>query len=326
MKKARLAVGYGSICGGCDVAFTDVGTKLAELAEAADIIYWPAVVDGKIEQLREISGIDIGIYFGAVRTEHHEMILHLLEEKSEILVAFGTCPCYGGIPALGNVETSDALLQIAYSAAPNTTNKGIPVVDKLEYDGMEIPKLEAYTAAPADLVDFDVFVPGCPPPVKSVSKLIDIVKSYAAGETIPEKHFIAEEKSVCDLCPREKPEIISIEKIKRIHETEWNENECFLSQGILCLGPVTRAGCGEEPRCIQKNMPCRGCFGPLPKVRDQGTKFLSSIASSVLLGKEKGMTDEDLQHLVKEQFLDPVGQFYRFALAVAAFNRRYTGD
>lgn len=326
MKKARLAVGYGSICGGCDVAFTDVGTELVDLAELVDIVYWPAVVDGKIEQLKKISDIDIGIYFGAVRTEHHELVLRLLDEKSKILVAFGTCPCYGGIPALGNVETSDSLLQTAYSEAPNTTNDGIPGLRKLKRQTMEVPRLKAFISAPSDLVNFDVFVPGCPPPVQSVSKLIDLIRDYSAGDPIPEMHFIAEETSVCDFCKREKPEVISIDRIMRIHEVEFNEDECFLSQGILCMGPVTRAGCGEEPRCIQKNMPCRGCFGPLPKVRDQGTKFLSSIASSIVLGKEKNMSDEDLQHLVKKQVLDPVGQFYRFALAVAAFNRRYTGD
>jgi F420-non-reducing hydrogenase small subunit len=52
----------------------------------------------------------------------------------------------------------------------------------------------------------------------------------------------------------------------------WEKTRCLMEQGVLCLGPVTRAGCsglsappGEEkvPRCIKGYMPCRGCFGPI---------------------------------------------------------------
>ncbi|MGV9102610.1 MAG: hypothetical protein ACOC3C_00650 [Candidatus Thorarchaeota archaeon] len=323
MKKARLAVGYGSICGGCDVAFTDVGTKLADLAEVAEIVYWPAVVDGKIEQLEEVSNIDVGVYFGAVRTDEHETVLRLLEEKSEVLVAFGTCSCYGGIPGLGNVETRESLLATAYSNAPNTRTEGVPSLDEITIEKMKMPKLREYTSSPADLVEFDIFVPGCPPPVQSVIDLIDFVADYVENGNVPDALFVAEEGTVCEYCEREKPDKISIDKVMRVHESDLDENECFLSQGVLCLGPVTRAGCGESPRCTSRNMPCRGCFGPTPKIRDQGTKFLSSIASSIMLGKEKQVSEEELIRLLTEGIIDPVGLFYRFALPVAIINRKH---
>lgn len=44
-------------------------------------------------------------------------------------------------------------------------------------------------------------------------------------------------------------------------ECKWNENDCLLNKDILCLGPVTRAGCGSI--CINHNLPCVGCWGPV---------------------------------------------------------------
>jgi len=44
-------------------------------------------------------------------------------------------------------------------------------------------------------------------------------------------------------------------------ECKWNENDCLLNKGIPCLGPITSAGCGSV--CINHNLPCVGCWGPL---------------------------------------------------------------
>ena len=44
------------------------------------------------------------------------------------------------------------------------------------------------------------------------------------------------------------------------------DSRCFMELGYLCLGPVTKSGCGGDdktPRCIRAVMPCRGCFGPI---------------------------------------------------------------
>ena len=41
-----------------------------------------------------------------------------------------------------------------------------------------------------------------------------------------------------------------------------NETECFYAKGTLCLGLVTRAGCGA--RCVNLGRPCNGCAGIAP--------------------------------------------------------------
>lgn len=64
-------------------------------------------------------------------------------------------------------------------------------------------------------------------------------------------------------------------------ECKWNENDCLLNKNILCLGPLTAAGCGAV--CINHNLPCVGCWGPV-----EGANFHSEF--DLLL--EKGFNSD----------------------------------
>ena len=63
-----------------------------------------------------------------------------------------------------------------------------------------------------------------------------------------------------------------------------NEMRCLLEQGLLCMGPVTRAGCagnnGEAPRCLIARVPCRGCFGPVQREGNQLMDMYNALASN----------------------------------------------
>ena len=99
---------------------------------------------------------------------------------------------------------------------------------------------------------------------------------------------------------------MEINEIKRIHAVEADPDKCFLAQGILCMGPAIRSGCGET--CIRINMPCRGCFGPVEGVADAGTKFISGLAA--LLGAE---SESDASKAI-DGIADLAGYCYRFSL------------
>ena len=96
-----------------------------------------------------------------------------------------------------------------------------------------------------------------------------------------------------------------------LNTSGWTLLLPFLEQGALCMGPATRTGCGH--RCIKANMPCRGCLGPVPGVKDQGAKMLSALSSVIGLEDEEEVDSEKLRGLVN-QIKDPLGTFYRFGL------------
>ena len=145
-----------------------------------------------------------------------------------------------------------------------------------------------------------------------------IVDALAAGQLPPVGTVFGSDKALCEECPRTKGEK-AIDKIYRPHEIIPDPEKCLLEQGIICMGPATRGGCGAQ--CIKANMPCRGCFGPPPGVTDQGAKMVSAIASILGLENEKDLPDEYVEKLM-DQIRDPAGTFYRFGLPTAMINRK----
>jgi F420-non-reducing hydrogenase small subunit len=125
---------------------------------------------------------------------------------------------------------------------------------------------------------------------------------------------------VCEECDREKQEK-TISRFYRPYEINPDPEMCLLEQGIVCMGPATRNGCGAL--CPSVGMGCRGCYGPLPGVEDQGAKMLSAIGSIIAAG-EAGMDEADIERdiqAVVDTIADPAGTFYRFGLSGSTLRR-----
>jgi len=185
---------------------------------------------------------------------------------------------------------------------------------------LTLPEFYDTVRALDQVVLVDYYVPGCAPPPDIILNAINAV----LNNELPQRgEVLAPEKSLCDTCPRKdsKPDKILIKEIKRISMTKIPDDKCFLAEGIICMGPATRSGCGE--RCINANMPCRGCFGPTRTVEDQGSKFLSALTSII------DSEDEDEIRRITDSVIDPVGLFYMYSLSSSVkrkFNDKISED
>jgi F420-non-reducing hydrogenase small subunit len=323
MAKPKVAFYWCASCGGCEEAVVDLNEDILKVAEAVDIVLWPVALDFKRKDIEALKDGEIAVSFinGAVRLEEQEEMVKLLREKSALVVAFGACAHLGGIPGLGNFWNRDTIFQRVYQEVPTVENPdGVIPQEKMAADVGELTLPEFYDTVKtlAQTISVDYYLPGCPPPPDLIVKA---VMAILKGE-LPEKGTVlAPDKALCDTCPRAetKPEKLSIAAIKRPWQIKIDPEKCFLVQGLICLGPATRSGCGET--CIRANQPCRGCFGPVDRVLDQGAKALSMIASILGLEGEERMTETEVKKLF-DGLVDPAGTFYRFSLPASLLRRR----
>lgn len=315
MAKLKLALWWAASCGGCEIAVLDINERILDVANLADIVLWPVAVDFKYHHIEamEDKSIDFCLFNGAIRNSEHEEIAKLLRAKSKVMVAFGSCACFGGIPSLANLHNKNEIFERVYIEAPSNENpqKVFPQEKiKVKEGELDLPRFYDTVLTLKEIVPVEYFIPGCPPPVELINRFVD---ALALGQLPPIGSVIAGEKALCDECEREKEEK-KITKIYRFYEIIPDPKKCLLEQGLICLGPATRSGCGY--RCIKANMPCRGCFGPVPEVIDQGAKMLSALTSIYDVKEEK-----EIARMV-EEVIDPAGIFYRFSLAHSLLKRK----
>ncbi len=310
MAKPKVAFYWTASCGGCEEAIVDLNEAILDVVEAVEIVFWPVALDFKRRDVESMADGELAVSFinGAVRTSEQEEMTKLLRQKSGLVVAFETCAYLGGVPGLANFWDRESILNRAYKEVPSVVNpKGILPKTQTEMpEGkLVLPEFFNTVSTLNQVIQVDYYLPGCAPPANLIGQALQAILE---GK-LPEKgSVLAPDKQLCDTCPRRdsKPEKILIKEFKRIHELQTNTERCFLVDGIICLGPATRSGCGE--RCLNANMPCRGCFGPTAPVLDQGAKLLSALASIMDAKDEK-----EAQHIT-DTIPDPAGIFYMFGL------------
>lgn len=308
--KPKVAFYWCASCGGCEEAVVDLAEAVLDVVAAVDIVFWPVALDFKRHDVEAMPDGSILATFlnGAIRSTEQEEMAHLLRAKSKLLIAFGSCAQLGGIPGLANLFEAQDILQAAYCDATSNVNpESVLPLTRCTDNGhsLELPGFSKHVRTLDQVVPVDYYVPGCPPTSKMLANAVQILLS---GELPPRGSVLAPDRALCEECPRKdsKPEKLSISAFKRPQEVLIDEQTCLLAQGLMCLGPSTRSGC--EALCITGNMPCTGCCGPTSRVRDQGAKALSALAS-MLESKE----DADIERALAA-IPDPVGTFYRYGL------------
>ncbi len=310
ISKPKAAFYWCASCGGCEEAVLDLAEDFLALAEAFDIVFWPAAMDFKMKDVEKLGDGEISVCFinGGIRTSYQEQAAKLLRRKSSLVIAFGACAHLGGVPGLANFIRRADIFKYVYRSSPsvvNPDNKEPREQTDIDAGILSLPSFFDTLRTLDQVIDVDCYLPGCAPPPDLIIKAVKDILS----ETLPDRGAVlAPDKALCDSCGRKAtmPVKSVIRKISRVHEALIDADRCFLDQGIICLGPATRDGCGK--RCINANMPCRGCFGPTSRVQDQGAKFMSALASVI------DAKDEPEILRITGSIADPAGLFYFYSL------------
>ncbi len=274
----RLAEEWFAICGGCEVTILDIGEPLLDVLAKLDIVHMPVLMDHKLygqtgEQAEMgIPDADVGIITGGIRTEEHKKLAQEMRKRCKTLIAMGSCACFGGVPALANLYSTEEMTDKVYRGSVTTDHDGVP------HTG--IPALTDRVYAIKEVVPVDLSLPGCPTTPEMVATALTAL--------LEGKPIELPSKSVCDDCPtiREKKAVSTLKR--RFEAPQFtpgrplSEMRCLMEQGYLCLGPATRTGCGGSqgtPRCIRAYMPCEGCFGPLSDTANPMVDMMGALST-----------------------------------------------
>ncbi|MBE7501007.1 MAG: oxidoreductase [Verrucomicrobiales bacterium] len=318
MSKPKVAFYWCASCGGCEETVVDLAEDILGVVEKVDIVLWPVAMDFKYKDVAALpdKSIFATLLNGAIRMSEQEELAVLLRRKSQYLIAYGACAQLGGIPALANQFSREQVLKFNYEDCPALANeaKTRPQAQFTEAGRTpHLSQLHHVVRTLDQVVDVDFYIPGCPPTPNLTKAAFEALLS---GKLPPKGAVLAPDIALCDECERKatKPTDVAFTEFKRPHQGLWDSGKCFLAQGVVCMGPATRSGCGAA--CTSGNMPCTGCFGPTSRVRDQGAKMLSSLCSNVA-AKDVAGIQQALAGIP-----DPVGTFYRYGLAKSLLRRR----
>ena len=250
-KRSRIRVAVISLasCGGCAASLLRDPGQLAELTNMIDICYCPMLMDAP-----DFDEVDLAMVDGVVRLREEEEKLLEARSKSRFLIAWGSCAAVGGIPSLANDLELEGLIEETYGKALDplayymSGNQSFSSETFQKQDGAGLLR-KAGTLQ--DFVRVDYFVPGCPPSIETLLSVVSELRGLHEGKEL--------RQIVCSECSR-KPKKTDIEQMDFYPKIGEDKSRCLISQGCVCLGFVTRGGCGAP--CANGGLPCWGCRGP----------------------------------------------------------------
>jgi len=152
MAKPKVSSDWLAGCAGCHMSLLDIDERILQVLDLVDLRATP------ITDLKEPdkTGVDVGILEGGINNSANEEVALRMRSRCKTLVALGDCAVFGGVPAMRNFFTIEEVLRKAYIETESTDESG-----KIPSD----PELAVPTKVKAisEVVDVDIFVPGCPP-------------------------------------------------------------------------------------------------------------------------------------------------------------------
>jgi NAD-reducing hydrogenase small subunit len=151
-RKPRIATAWLGGCSGCHMSFVDLDERLIEIAPLIDLVYSP-IADAK--EFPE--DVDATLVEGAVANDENLHQIELIRARTKVLVSFGDCAVTGNVTAMRNpLRRAEPVLKRAYI-------ENVDLNPRRPSDPGIVPVLLDRVRPIHEVVDVDVFLPGCPP-------------------------------------------------------------------------------------------------------------------------------------------------------------------
>ena len=230
LNKPRIGVFDFTCCEGCQLQLANKEESLVDFLELVHVVNFREISSDRQDDYA------VALIEGCISREDEIERLKLIRTRAKVLVALGTCACFGGV---------------------NHLKGRFPLAEVVE-EVYGKDKVETADVRPIrDIVAVDLEIPGCPVSKPEVER---IVVNLVTGTEIKFPKY-----PVCVECKQ-------------------NLNTCVFDLGTLCLGPVTRAGCGAV--CPDSKAGCLGCRGPAED---------ANFASLFEIVREKGFPMEKVR-------------------------------
>jgi len=292
--KARISIEWLSGCSGCELGIVDLHEKLLTVLQEVELVRIPILMD-----VKEYVEADVGLITGSIRTDHDIEAARKMRESCKAIIAFGTCPVYGGPQGAGYAHTSEELLKGAFTSNPTTTTSSVPD---------QVPQLLEANSPLDSVIDVDLYMPGCPPHAAYIFE--GLMALLRGREPKIGRH------NVCFNCDRvmKKTEVT---EIRRAHQGEYEQGVCFLSQGCLCFGSATLDRCMAP--CPKVGVPCLSCGGPSEAIILEPPKDVRTMVGA----RMAHLTEIPYEDIVKE-IEGQAKTHYAYAMSSPVFRQKPT--
>jgi len=206
LNKPKIGVFDFTCCEGCELQLANKEETLVDFLALVEIVNFREVSSDQSDDY------EIALIEGCVSREDEIPRLEKIRANAGLLVAIGSCACFGGVNHLKGRFPLDDVVREVYGDQPVPT--------------MEVRRV-------GDVVPVDLEIPGCP---VSKAEVEQVVVNLVTGAEIKFPQY-----PVCVECKQ-------------------SLNTCVFDLGEICLGPVTRGGCGAV--CPASGTGCLGCRGP----------------------------------------------------------------
>ena len=162
MDKIKLATVWLAGCSGCHMSFLDLDEWLFDLAAKVDVVYSPVASDIKDYP----QDVDVCLVEGAVANQENLALILKVRKQTKFLISFGDCAVTANVPAMRNMlGGTEPVLKRCYLELSDASAQ-------IPQDSQFVPELLEQVHPVHNIVEVDLFLPGCPPSAQRIQAAI----------------------------------------------------------------------------------------------------------------------------------------------------------